>query len=102
MNHPSNVFADAFLAAQIQVAYRARMGPNWPMGEFWGDKIVPLRKTLEDFIEPPLRQALEQKKQRELVGDFKADESEGETLLENLVQETQGWHLISSFGDTLN
>lgn len=65
------------------------MGPNWPMGEFWGDKIAPLRKTLEEFIERPLRQALDEKKQKELRGG-KVDE-EGETLLSNLVQETQGW-----------
>ncbi|KAH9483075.1 Cytochrome P450 monooxygenase 75 [Psilocybe cubensis] len=94
LNHPSNVFADAFLAAQIQVAYRARMGPNWPMGEFWGDKIAPLRRILEDFIEPPLRKALEEKKQRELLGDSKVDDSEGETLLKNLVQETQDFDVL--------
>ncbi|EDR04959.1 uncharacterized protein LACBIDRAFT_303883 [Laccaria bicolor S238N-H82] len=91
VNHPSNVFADAFLAGQIQAALRTRLGPNWPLGEFWKDKIKPLREVVDRFVEPLMCDALA-KKQKE-VGDVKV-EDDSVTLLEHLVNHTQDTKIL--------
>lgn len=94
VNHPSNVFADAFIAGQIQAALRTRLGPNWPLGEFWKDKIKPLREVVDRFVEPLMCDVLakKQKKEKE-VGDVKV-EDDSVTLLEHLVNHTQDTKIL--------
>ncbi|KJA14651.1 hypothetical protein HYPSUDRAFT_48962 [Hypholoma sublateritium FD-334 SS-4] len=85
-NHPSNVFVDAFLQGQINTSYRGRMGPSWPLIEFWRDKIKPLRKTMDKFTEPVLFEALREKN----AGvEGKESVEEDDTLLSHLIQHTQ-------------
>ncbi|KAF9475888.1 cytochrome P450 monooxygenase pc-3 [Pholiota conissans] len=85
-NHPSNVFVDAFLKGQDLTALRGRMGPTWPLAEFWGDKVKPLRKTMDKFTEPVLVEAL---RKRNLNPDAKMDDDDDSTLLSHLIQHTQ-------------
>lgn len=40
--HPSRAFVDAFAQVQHLTALRVRVGPNWPLFEFWKDKVKPL------------------------------------------------------------
>ncbi|KDR74434.1 hypothetical protein GALMADRAFT_141472 [Galerina marginata CBS 339.88] len=87
LNHPSNVFVDAFLEGQTTASLRTRMGPNWPLSEFWEDKIKPLRKVMDGFTEPLLLQALANKKIAS-EKDIKVDD-DAATLLSHLVQHTQ-------------
>lgn len=88
-NHPSNIFVDAFLQGQISTSYRGRMGPSWPLIEFWRDEIKPLRKTMDKFTEPVLFEAL-QKWNLAVAGKGSAEEDD--TLLSHLIQHTQGKH----------
>lgn len=66
------------------------LGDNWPLFEFWNDKVAPLRKVMDEFTEPLIEAALA-KRNLELSRngtDIKDDGSE--TLLDNLVNRTQG------------
>jgi len=90
LNHPSNVFVDAFLAGQIQSSLRTRLGPNWPLGEFWEDSIKPLRKLVDQFTKPFLVSALASVK-KESKNEVKSDDDHGDTLLAHLVHHTEGW-----------
>ncbi|KAF8966456.1 cytochrome P450 [Flammula alnicola] len=85
-NHPSNVFVDAFLEGQTRSAVRGRVGPNWPLLEFWSDKIKPLRKVMDKFTEPVLIEALAKKESEKAIQD---DADHGDTLLSHLLQHTQ-------------
>ena len=82
VHHPSNVFADAFLAGQIQAALRSRLGPNWPLGEFWRDKVKPHREIVDRFVEPLMVDALSKKQQKEKeMGDVKAEDESVTSLM---------------------
>ena len=85
-NHPSNVFVNAFMEGQRISAIRTRMGPNWPLSEFWHDKVKPLRKIMDSFTEPLLRAALE----KNATDEKTDDKDDGDTLLAHLVKHTQG------------
>lgn len=88
-NHPSNVFADAFMEGQIQAAVRTRMGAEWPLAEFTKDKIAPLRAVMDEFTAPLMKAALE-KREKELLADNKPHDAKEDTLLAHLVKSTQG------------
>ncbi|KAJ3511200.1 hypothetical protein NLJ89_g4237 [Agrocybe chaxingu] len=86
-NHPSRVFAQAFTDAQLRLALRLGVGNEWLLTEFFGDKIQPLRKVMDDFTEPLMKAALE-KRERDL--QEKVDEkTEEPNLLAHLVKHTQ-------------
>lgn len=92
LNHPSNVFVDAFMTGQHLTALRGRNGPTWPLMEFWKDKVKPCRKVVNEFIEPILTEALAKPATGADTTDAK-DESELEddqTLLTYLVRHTNG------------
>ncbi|KAF8164833.1 cytochrome P450 [Crassisporium funariophilum] len=91
LNHSSNIFVDAFLAGQILSSLRTRVGPSWPLAEFWHDKIVPLRKIMDRFTEPLLVQALAKKAAQEK--DNKTEE-DSDTLLTHLVNHTQDINVL--------
>ncbi|KAF8147490.1 cytochrome P450 [Crassisporium funariophilum] len=86
LNHSSNIFVDAFLAGQTLSSLRTRVGPNWPLAEFWHDKIIPLRKIMDRFTEPLLIEALAKKAAQEK--DIKTEE-DSDTLLTHLINHTQ-------------
>ncbi|KAF8918955.1 cytochrome P450 monooxygenase pc-3 [Mucidula mucida] len=81
-NHPSNVFVRAFVRAQELISTRTRYGGLWPLKEFWTNEVIPLRRTVDEFVEPLLRDAYKKKAagQLEKVGEL--------SLVSNLVNVT--------------
>ncbi|KDR74320.1 hypothetical protein GALMADRAFT_250135 [Galerina marginata CBS 339.88] len=86
-NHPSTVFVDAFMQGLVLAALRSGMGSEWPLKEFAKDKVAPFRKAMDDFTEPLMNKALENR-EKEMSGQGKPSENE-ETLLAHLVKQTQ-------------
>ncbi|KAJ3511197.1 hypothetical protein NLJ89_g4236 [Agrocybe chaxingu] len=89
-NHPSRVFAEAFTLGQETVAKRFAFGNEWQLAEFFGDKIRPFRKVMDNFTRPLMKAALE-KRERELREKGGVDEKKEEegNLLAHLVKHTQ-------------
>ncbi|CAA7269188.1 unnamed protein product [Cyclocybe aegerita] len=91
-NHPSRIFAQAFTDAQLRLAIRLGVGNEWLLTEFFGDKIHPLRKVMDDFTEPLMKAALK-KRERDL--QEKVDEkTEEPNLLAHLVKHTQNEKIL--------
>ena len=87
-NHPSNIFVEAFNEAQVLTATRTGMGADWPMAEFWNDRVVSLREVMDKFTGPLMEAALV-KRAKQLSGPTETEEEEN-TLLAHLVKNTQG------------
>ena len=92
VNHPSNTFANAFVAGLRGIADRFRYGPRWPLLEFWKDEVKPHRKVVDDFIQPILMEALAKQAEIKEAVDAKEEgmDSNEVTLLGHLVRHTQG------------
>lgn len=67
LSHPANAFAHAFLRAQSVLIVRARLGKTWPLGELWGDASASHMKTIYDFVDPLVSEALERKGHQALL-----------------------------------
>ena len=97
-NHPANRFAHAFLEAQLGTSYRSRFGKSWRLFEFWSDRIKDHMQVCHEFIDPILEEALRKKKGLKEAGlipeknEKEREVSEGETLLDHLVNYTEGEH----------
>jgi len=96
-NHPANKFAHAFSSAQIAAAYRGRFGSAWRLFEFFSDRVKAHMDVCYEFIDPILKEALEKKQilkenglTDETVGTKDREVREGETLLDHLVNYTEG------------
>lgn len=95
-NHPANQFAHAFLEAQSATSYRGRFGRPWRLFEFWSDRVKKHMHVCHEFIDPILKEALSKKKASKeagLIPEKSAKEREvleGETLLDHLVNYTEG------------
>ena len=87
-NHPSTIFAKAFTEGQILTANRTSLSGDWPLGEFWSDKVAPLRKVMDNFTEPLMEDALA-KRIHELSNGTDAKDDENSNLLAYLVKHTQ-------------
>jgi hypothetical protein len=100
--HPSSAFATAFQDAQMITSLRARLGAHWPLAEFWDDKLAKPMGVVRGFLDPILKEAVAKKRamapenektnEKEL-GDRQVQE--GETLLDHLVDYTDGMCLCS-------
>lgn len=91
-SHPSNSFVKAFIGGQNHVAFRGRSGSFWPLKEVFGDMIVPLRKEVDKFVDPFVREGLRRKREKEISS--KADDND--TLLDYLIQQTPGMFFCTS------
>lgn len=96
-NHPANRFVHAFSNAQIATAYRGRFGSAWRLFEFWTDRVKAHMDVCYEFIDPILKEALDKKQMLKENGmiDEKTEAKdrevkEGETLLDHLVNYTEG------------
>ena len=93
-NHPANRFFHAFLAAQSATSSRQRVGLSWQLSEFWSDRVKKHMHVCHKFIDPILQEALSKKKalkEAGLVPEKNDKETvEGETLLDHLVNYTEG------------
>ncbi|KAF8959368.1 cytochrome P450 [Flammula alnicola] len=89
-NHPSNIFVNAFLEGQVLTGLRYSLGTDWPLGpDFWKNKVTPLRKIMDDFTEPLMKEALAKREERIFKKDSKSEDGEPAALLEHLVGQTQ-------------
>jgi len=70
----------------------------WPLSEFWGDKVAPLRQILDSFIDPMLDISLEEhakKEQRAKEGGSDViNEEEHHTVMDHLVSQVQDRKMI--------
>ncbi|KAF9563357.1 cytochrome P450 monooxygenase pc-3 [Agrocybe pediades] len=95
--HPANKFSKAFDEVQRLIALRARRGINWPLAEFWKDKVKEQMVVINSFIDPILRAAVERKRASggtnagEKVGVNEKDREvkDGESLLDHLINYTE-------------
>ncbi|KAF8155632.1 cytochrome P450 [Crassisporium funariophilum] len=92
--HPSTVFVKAFTEGQKAAAQRLAVGNDWPLFEFWGDRVKPYRGVIDDFIEPLMRDAV--KKRISWISRTKESEHE----LEGLVEQNLLDHLVKHTQDT--
>ena len=86
----ADAFASAFLAAQVVISTRERLGWIWPLFEIWQDKSKAPVRIVNAFIEPIVREAID-KRRNPLApgdGDVKIEDEKGETLLDHLVSLT--------------
>ncbi|KAF8810034.1 cytochrome P450 monooxygenase pc-3, partial [Phlegmacium glaucopus] len=94
-NHPSTIFVKALSEGQHLTIARASFGNDWPLLEFWSDKVAPYRKVIDNFAEPLMEDALA-KRNLELSNngaDGKGDD-ENSNLLAHLVKHTQDKHFL--------
>ena len=90
-NHPSTIFVKAFTEGQNLTAARTSFGNDWPLLEFWFDKVVPLRKVMDNFTEPLMEEALAQRNlELSKKGTDTKHDDEKDNLLAHLVKHTQG------------
>jgi hypothetical protein len=97
--HPANVFTRSFDEAQRGIAFRSRWGVYWPLIEFWRDEVKTKMVVVNKFIMPILEQAVRKKKElgtldeeKKVSGDREV--KEGETLLDHLINYTDGKLMI--------
>ena len=70
---------------------RATFGNDWPLLEFWNDKVAPLRQVMDKFTEPLIEDALAKRKlELSKNGADSKDDNENGNLLAHLVKHTQG------------
>jgi len=96
INHSANIFAHAFSQGQMYTTGRTAFGNEWPLAEFWKDKILPDRKVMDNFTEPLMREALA-RREANLKSAEKGDKTDNEdpTLLPYLVRHTQDPKIIT-------
>ena len=94
-NHSSNIFSRAFGQGQSLATARFALVEQWPLAEFWKDKILPERKVMDNFMEPLMLEALANRESRlkhAEMGD--TIDNEDLTLLSHLVRHTQDPKII--------
>lgn len=82
-------FSEAFSDAQLASAKRIQLGSLWPLFEFWKDTTLGHMDVINAFIDPILREAIEKKK-ADVVRADKKEVDEGDTLLDHLINYTDG------------
>jgi hypothetical protein len=60
------LFVSAFLAAQVVISTWEHLGWVWPLFEIWQDKSKVPMKTVNAFIEPIVREAIEKWQNQEV------------------------------------
>jgi len=99
-DHPANKFSRAFDEAQRLIALRSRRGVNWPLAEFWTDKVMEQMKIVNGFIEPIMRAAVTRKQaqrgdtKEKAVPEKDREVKDGESLLDHLINYTEGAPLL--------
>ncbi|KAJ7590401.1 cytochrome P450 [Mycena floridula] len=85
-DHPSNKFMTAFALGQHYSSLRARSGAHWRMMEMKRDEVLPLRKVINEFVDPIIDEVVEKQ-------DIKTEEDD-ESFLEHLVRHTQDRQIL--------
>ncbi|KAG9014722.1 hypothetical protein FRB94_010569 [Tulasnella sp. JGI-2019a] len=89
-------FPEAFQTVLKAAAFRLIVGLDWPLFEFWGDKIKRHIRPIHDYIEPILQRALDEGKEKGTIEGKDVEEGPGyyETLLDHLVSVTSDRNII--------
>jgi hypothetical protein len=70
---------------------------NWPLKEFWADKVKPFRKVVDEFIQPIIQDALAKHAAIEdKLSEGEKANDDSHTLLTHLFSYTQGFPIIYS------
>ncbi|KAJ7573580.1 cytochrome P450 [Mycena floridula] len=85
--HPANKFAHAFALGQHYASLRSQSGPHWALMEMKRDELKPLRKIINEFVDPIIDNALEKQK-------ISSDSKEEESFLDHLVRNTQDYQVL--------
>ena len=80
----------AFSEGQNLTVERSTFGNDWPLLEFWSDKVAPLRNIMDNFTEPLMEDALAKRNLELAKGADAKVEDENDNLLAHLVRHTQG------------
>ncbi|KAJ7086135.1 cytochrome P450 monooxygenase pc-1 [Mycena belliarum] len=94
-----NDFPTAFGDVMLQIAFRERVGWVWPLLEIFGDRTAKSMKTVRQFVDPIIRDAVERKKGNKEVNNVEfegADAGDSDTLLDELLNSTTGSHTLVS------
>jgi hypothetical protein len=95
--HPSDGFALAFSRAMGYTIPRIAYEGFWRLIEFWEDTVATQRDITNRFIDPIIHAALDKKKAAERVDGISKEEG---TLLDHLVQQTEGASWLTWVSDT--
>ncbi|KAJ7065671.1 cytochrome P450 [Mycena amicta] len=99
----ARAFAAAFQEAQTVTALRLRLGPHWPLAEFWTDRLEKPMSVVRQFLDPILREAVERKRAKGVEEDvlksageevIDREVQEGESLLDHLVNYTEDYTIL--------
>ncbi|GJJ08804.1 hypothetical protein Clacol_003023 [Clathrus columnatus] len=85
--HRSDIFAEAFNAAQLISSRRSRLMDFWFLVEFFEDQTRKPMSIIYEYIDPVLKEALARRASGVLLP---GDETKPETLLDHLLQESDG------------
>jgi hypothetical protein len=84
------------MAAQVLSAARSVLNNFWPLTEFWEDKVKKHMRIVHDFVNPVVKAALTKKRRSK---ESPPEGTENVTLLDDLVNQTDGIHLVSFSSD---
>ncbi|KAJ7284578.1 cytochrome P450 monooxygenase pc-1 [Mycena rebaudengoi] len=90
-------FPAAFAEVMLQIAFRERVGWVWPLFEMFSDRTAKPMKTVDKFLDPIIRSAVERKKRnkRDEVPAFEdGDTGDDATLLDELLKSTTDQKLL--------
>lgn len=89
----NNAFSNAFASAQRNAMFRTRLGFVWPLLEMFGDRCKDAVEVLYGYIDPILKEALDEKKKNGVLGEgTEGKVGEGTTLLSHMVALTDGMY----------
>ncbi|KAF9040809.1 cytochrome P450 [Panaeolus papilionaceus] len=95
-NHPSTPFLHAFNEGLSLTGLRLGAGDEWPLFEFWKDKVGEHRNQIDTFVEPIVQEALRNRENRIKHGAGDVEKKDGETtLLAHLVNHTQDSKILT-------
>lgn len=83
-------FSRAFLEAQEKISNRERLGKVWPLFEILHDSTAESMKVVNAYLEPIIQEALSKHKFKPVGGGKTEKIAEDATLLDHLVDQTQG------------
>ncbi|KAI8986306.1 cytochrome P450 [Trametes punicea] len=95
--HPSDRFRRAFQDALEATNLRGRFMRSWPLFEFWGDKVKPHLKAVDEFVDPIVDEALRTKAEKGagvVAAEDRDHVRDDETLLDHLAKFTNDHKVI--------
>ncbi|KAJ7198610.1 cytochrome P450 [Mycena pura] len=87
----ANAFTGAYSRAMVQIAFRQRIGPLWPLFEMFVDKTAKPMEVVGQYIDPIIQTALE----KNAAGNGKAEKCDDEEcLLDAMLKSTSDAKLL--------